>query len=338
MTPVVASDPIYSIVVPVYNSRETLEELAQRLIATMVAVGESFEIILVNDGSADGSWEVLRQLPERDARVRTINFMRNFGQHSALMCGFRFCRGRFVITLDDDLQHPPEEIPKLIQCMRERNCDAVIARYAKKQHAFYRNFGTWMLKQFTKSTLGIPKHLDLTSFRLMKRAAVDALLEFRVASPRVGLMLCGVTKNLVNVETRHDSRKVGRSGYSLRHLVSFMIDNTLSYSSLPLRMTSWLGFSSAGLSVLVGLYFLAKYLAGGTSVSGFTTIVLLVSFFSGAILMTLGIVGEYLVRIIRAAEMKPLYVVSEVCHREPSARVEAREMPVLEPMKGGLRH
>jgi dolichol-phosphate mannosyltransferase/undecaprenyl-phosphate 4-deoxy-4-formamido-L-arabinose transferase len=264
--------------------------------------------------------------------------MRNFGQHSALICGFRFCRGHYVITLDDDLQHPPEEIPKLIECMKTQDCDAVIARYQKKQHAFYRNLGTRVLRWFTKSTLGIPKHLDLTSFRLMKRAAVDALLEFRVASPRVGLMLCSVTKNLVNVETRHESRKVGRSGYSLRRLVSFMIDNTLSYSSLPLKMTSWLGFSSAGLSFVVAVYFLTKYLAGGTSVSGFTTIVLLVTFFSGAILMTLGIVGEYLVRIIRAAEMKPLYVIAEVCEQTSVAKASGQASASLESVERSLQH
>ena len=238
--------------------------------------------------------------------------MRNFGQHHALMCGFRHARGKFIITLDDDLQHPPEEILRLIERMQLGDVDVVTGKYKEKQHNLFRNLGTWIIKQLSYWILEIPKTLDMTSFRIIRRDVVDAMLEFQLAKPRIGLIIFSITKNIANIETRHDVRREGKSGYSIRKLICNFLDNTLYYSSLPLRLTSALGALIAMASCALATYYLFLHLSNQTMVSGFTTLVLLILFFSGTILITLGVVGEYLIRIIRTSERRPTFVIREV--------------------------
>jgi polyisoprenyl-phosphate glycosyltransferase len=301
-----------SVVIPVYNSASTLVELSDRLLNVLGSLALDFEVILVNDGSKDASWQQLTSLTKSDPRIVAINLTRNFGQHNALMCGLAYARGSIVITMDDDLQHPPEEIPKLLEGLAQSGADAVIAHYASKQHSFLRNLGTRASKEFALRTLGIPKDLDLTSFRAVRIETVKHLLKFKVASPRVGLMLFSTTTNIVNIETEHHPRKAGTSGYSLPRLVSNFLDNILNYSSVPLRFASFAGFLFAFIGFCLSAFYFVRYLSGALKVSGFTTLVLLITFFSGLILMTLGMVGEYLIRIIKSTEVRPRFIVREV--------------------------
>ena len=311
MTDLNTCSPKYSIVIPVYRSKETLDELYESLTRVMDSLGEEYEIVLVNDGSPDDSWNKLKALREKDKRLSIVNLMRNYGQHNALMCGFAQSNGRYVITMDDDLQHPPEEIPKLIDSIENSDTDVVVGRYGEKKHNLFRNFGTWFMKQLYWHTMQIPKNLDMTSFRIIKKEIVDAALRFKVPAPRVDLIMFSITTNMSNVEISHAPRKAGKSGYTLRKLISNTLDNVLNYSSLPLRVVSYFGMIVSAFSVALSIYYLTLFLVGGTSVSGFTTLVLLTVFFGGAILMTLGIVGEYLTRIIRSCEQKPSYVIRE---------------------------
>jgi len=304
--------PTYSIVIPVYASAQFLDELHTRLTATMDAVGEPYEIVFVNDDGPDDSLSVLHRLHEADARVVVIDLMRNAGQHSALMAGFSVAAGRYVVTMDDDLQHPPEEIPRLIAAMATNEADVVIGRYNTKQHAGYRNLGSWAMKALSWYTLGVPRNLDLTSFRLMHRRVVDAVVDFHGPRPRVGLIVFQVTRRIINVDVEHHPRRKGASSYALRKLVASAIDNVVNYSALPLRLLAGLGCITAAASTLLAVGYIVLYLAGGIAVSGFTTLVLLMLFFMGLTMAAFGIVGEYMIRIVSAAERRPRYIVREI--------------------------
>lgn len=307
----------YSIVIPVYNSEKTLVELFSRITKVFEDISNSYEIIFINDGSIDNSWGKLTELANIDSHVVGVNLMRNFGQHNAIMCGFNKCVGDFIITLDDDLQHPPEEIPKLIAEIDKGTADVVIGSYGKKQHNFIRNMGTSLVKKITKKTLGIPVNLDMTSFRIISRQVIDEVIKFNTVSPRIGLIIFNVTKNIVNVKTEHHPRKEGKSGYPFTKLVGNFLDNIINYSSLPLRMASYAGFILSLSSFLLGIYFAFSLFFNLITVSGFTTIVVLITFFFGTTIMILGLIGEYLIRIIHASEYKPQYIIRKIesiCH------------------------
>lgn len=306
-----------SVAIPVYRSETTLDRLIARLTTTLDGIGDPYEIVLVNDGSPDGSWERLIALQKTHPRLHAINLMRNFGQHSALMCAFAHCRGEIIVTLDDDLQHYPEDIPNLLRALEDASVDVAMGRYQHKRHSRVRNWGTWLIKQISATTLDVPKDLDLTSFRAMRKPIVDALLDFRVASPRIGLMVFAVTRAIVNVPVRHAARATGRSGYSWTRLIANFLDNILYFSSLPLRLVSYGGLTLSMISLLLGVWYLFRYFSGGITVSGFATIVLLTTLYAGVVLGSLGIVGEYLVRIVRASEQRPLYVIREQRNARP---------------------
>jgi dolichol-phosphate mannosyltransferase/undecaprenyl-phosphate 4-deoxy-4-formamido-L-arabinose transferase len=300
-----------SVVIPVYRSAESLGELYSRLSAALDALTNSWEIVFVNDCSPDASWEKLKALSANDSRVVAVNLMRNFGQQNALMCGFSYSRGDYVVTMDDDLQHPPEEIAKLHAEIVKGEADVVVGSYRNKQHNAFRKFGTLLAKRLANYTLGIPTDFDLTSFRIVRRQIVQEAVKFNTGRPRVGLILFSITTNIVNVETEHHARMHGRSGYTLPRLLGDFVDSILNYSSLPLRLASYLGIGASFISFILAVYYLLLYAFRGFAVSGFATIVVLILFVSGVILLTLGVTGEYLARIIHSSEYNPQFVVRE---------------------------
>ncbi len=312
--------PKYSIVVPVYNSARYLEELHARLRSVMDRLNEPYEVLFVNDASVDDSLSVLHGIQNRDARVVVVDLMRNFGQHNAVVCGLGLSAGEFVITLDDDLQHPPEEIPKLIAAMEGAEVDVVIGRYITKRHSPVRNVASWAMKRLSGHTLGVPQHLKLNSFRLMKRRVADAVVDFAGPKPRVGLIIFQVTRRIANVDVEHHARRHERTSYPLHKLISAAIDNVVNYSALPLRLLAYGGFLTSATAIILAMFYLVKYLIGDIRVMGFTTLVILLLFFMGLTMCAFGIVGEYLVRIVWAAERRPPFVVRQTfrsVEREP---------------------
>ena len=234
-----------SVVVPVYNSAKTLGDLYRRLVAVLDSLPGAWELVLVNDGSADRSWERLQELSRADPRVVSINLSGNFGQHNALMCGLRSSSGRYVVTMDDDLQHPPEEIPKLVKQVEETGAQAVLGSYGAKRHSPVRNAGSWLAKQAFFYAAGIPRSLRMTSFRLIRRSVVDRIGEHQSVRPRIGLILFSITKDIEAVETEHHARAEGRSGYSLARLVGDFADNILYDSPQVLRRVLYAGALAA---------------------------------------------------------------------------------------------
>ena len=242
---------LYSVVVPVYNSEHTLQELYTRLEKVFrEVIKEEFELILVDDGSKDRSFEVMQELRAKDNRVRIIQMARNFGQHPALLCGFAHVKGDFVVTMDDDLQHQPEELPKMINVMRERDdVDAIIASYEGRQHGFIRKLGTKFSVWATSKMLGKDPDLQITSYRLIRRFLVDAMVKTNI------------------------------------RIASFLV------------------------SMVMAVYFLVRYFAFGVSVEGWTSLMMVMLAFFGLILLSMGIMGIYLMNILNEAKKMPHYVV-----------------------------
>jgi len=300
----------YSIVIPVFKAAECLTELYERLTKVFQDISSNYEIILVDDASPDDSWKIMQHLQAKDPRVKIIQHMRNFGQHKAILCGLHHSKGNFVITMDDDLQHPPEEIPKLIKAIRSNDeIDTVIGAYAVKQHSWFRNLGTNVINAITSYVFSKDKNLKLTSFRIMRRSIVNELENTCYHNPRIGQLLLLITNRIINIPVAHHPQKHGRTSYTFRRLVSDALDNILSNSSLPLQIVSYLGFGSSLLSVVLSVYYLYRYFHVGISVPGWTTTILLLLFFFGVLFFSLGIVGEYLIRILREVQGSPRSII-----------------------------
>lgn len=302
---------LYSIVVPVYNSEHTLEELYSRIKAVFEnTLHEDFELILVDDSSKDQSFSVMEKLHHMDSRVKIIQLAKNFGQHPALLCGFSHVSGDFVITLDDDLQHPPEEIPKMVHALKERDdVDVIIAKYEGRKHNLIRRLGTRLSVYATSKMLHKDPDLEITSFRLMRRFIVDAILNTNTHLPQIGNLLVQTSNRIINVSVTHDARKFGKSGYTFRRLVHDLIYDITTHSAFPLIIVRNIGIISFIVSICLGIVYLFRYFAFGVSVEGWTTLVLLTLAYNGLILLGIGILGQYLMHVLNESKKMPNYVI-----------------------------
>lgn len=304
---------MYSVVVPIYNSARIIDELYNRIKAEFEnVIHEDFELVLVDDFSKDDSFTVMQRLGEMDERVKYIRLAKNHGQQKAVLCGIEHTSGDFIVTMDDDLQHPPEEIPKLIAKMEsDPNINVVIGMYDSKKHSGIRKMGTRMLDVLSNMVFRKDKELKLTSFRLMKSYVADNLSEVDLHSPTVGHCLLMVEGSMVNTVVRHDARKVGKSGYNFRKLVSTFMSNVYVNSDLPLKILGYIGTISFLSSIVLIIYYLIRYIGGSIHVSGWITLVILVLFMNGLSLFSVGIMGRYLMVNINETKRLPKYTIKE---------------------------
>jgi undecaprenyl-phosphate 4-deoxy-4-formamido-L-arabinose transferase len=302
--------PRLSIVVPVYNSAATLRELADRLAATLPGIADEFELILVNDGSADASGAVVQELAGRFRWLRGIELMRNYGQHNALLCGIRSARFEIVVTLDDDLQHPPEEIPKLVAVLQQ-GYDVVYGRPLKDEHSMWR----WATSRVTKLALtgmmGADIASNISAFRALNTKVRDAFERYHAPFVNIDVLLTWATSRFAVIRVEHRPRRVGGSGYTVRKLVRHTLNMMTGFSVIPLQLASMLGFAFTLLGVLLFLFVVARYFIQGGSVPGFPFLASVIVIFSGAQLFALGIIGEYLARIHFRVMDRPSYVVRD---------------------------
>ena len=302
---------LYSVVVPVYNSEHTLEELYHRLEKVFrETLKEDFELILVDDGSKDRSYEIMEKLRSRDHRVKIIQMARNFGQHPALLCGFAHVKGDFVVTMDDDLQHQPEELPKMVRVMEERpDVDVIIASYEGRKHGPIRKLGTKVSVWATSKMLGKDPNLQITSYRLIRRFLVDAMLRTNTYLPQIGNLLVLSSNRIINVPVQHADRAYGKSGYSFKRLVKDLIYDITAHSAFPLLMVRNIGIISFLVSMVMAVYYLVRYFTMGISVEGWTSQMLVMLAFFGLVLLSIGIMGIYLMNILNEAKKMPHYVI-----------------------------
>jgi len=293
--------PVISVVVPVYRSGGQLGKLYARLQPVLDATGEPWEIILVDDASGDGTFDAMLDLRRRDERVRLVRFARNAGQQHATLCGLARARGQWVITLDDDLQNPPEEIPRFLERLRQGD-DLVIGRIqGEKRHVGYRNLASAFIQWLAARIVGKPGHIALSSYRGMSRRAVDGITAYagtHVYLP--ALMFAAVPADRIsNVPVEHHARGAGRSTYTLRKMLRLASYLLINYSSLPLRvMTAW-GFLVSVASLAYAVWIAIRVLLEGSPVTGWPTVVVLVAFLSGNIMLCLGVLGEYIGRLVQ---------------------------------------
>lgn len=289
---------VYSVVVPVYRSEPMLPELYERIVTVMESLGETFEMIFVEDCGPDRSWNVLRDLAGKDNRVLALQLMRNSGQGSATLAGFTRARGRLVITLDDDLQHPPEELPAMIRELRENDdLDVVIGAPAVKNHNAVRRIGSSFINRVNSVFLEKDPALFLTGFRVMRRSVARSLLEMRVPYPALGPMILSVTRRVRNVTVRNNPRTEGKSGYTASRIFKQTLSNLIGYSMLPLRLLALIGAAGIMISVLLAGYFLCRYFFIGIAVPGWMTLLLILLGISGFNFFAFAILGEYILRI-----------------------------------------
>lgn len=309
-----------SVVVPVYNSDGSLDELLRRLAAVLPEACDEHEIILVDDGSRDGSWNVVAAAAARDHRVRGIRLMRNFGQHNALLVGVRNARLPLIVTLDDDLQNPPEEIPRLLGALQEGS-DVVYGFPAAERHGVFRRLASRATKFALEEAMGAPTARSVSAFRMFRtdvRKAFD-----RYQSPYISLdvLLTWGTTRFAAVPVRQDDRAHGASNYTFRRLVTHAVNMITGFTTRPLRAASLMGFFFTLLGFALLAYVLIRYAANGfTSVPGFPFLASIICLFSGTQLLILGIMGEYLARMHFRLLERPAYVIAETTsEKEPTA-------------------
>lgn len=301
----------FSVVVPVYNSRDSLAELFERLRTVFASMGRTFEVIFVNDCSRDGSYEVLKEIVRTHGEAVVISLTKNYGQQNALMCGFNYCRGDYVVTLDDDLQNRPEDIPVLYRKIRE-GYDAVFGTYPRKQHSALKNMASYVIRRLNHVLFLEDRTLRFSSFRMLKRSIADEIKTIKTPFPYISGMILTISNYVANVEVTHCPRKYGRSGYSLRKLISLSFNLLINYSSIPLRAVGVVGlivslflFCIAGVAVL-------RELLSGKAPLGWTTIVVLLSFNNAIMLIMFFILGEYISRILRESSRMKQYSIREI--------------------------
>jgi polyisoprenyl-phosphate glycosyltransferase len=299
-----------SVTVPVYNSQSTLNELYKRLTVVLGKLNLNHEIIFIDDASSDSSWETLNQIREKDSsHVKIIRLTRNFGQHNALMCGFAHVVGDYVITLDDDLQNPPEEIPKLIKKLQE-GYDVVYGEYLLKKHSTYRNLGSSLVQFLYKKIFDVSG--NLTSFRIIKKGIIEGLLEYTKNYTFIDGLIVWQTKNIGYVSVIHNEREKGKSGYNLSKLIILSVNMLTNFSIFPLQLATIVGFIMSLLGLLMTLFIIFKKLFYGIPVTGFASTIVTITIFSGTQLITIGLIGEYIGRIHLNVNNKPQYRIREI--------------------------
>jgi len=299
-----------SVVVPVYNSEGSLTPLVERLERVLPSLARDWEIILVNDGSRDNSWTVIRDLTARFPRVRGIRMLRNFGQHNALLAGIRTAQFAVTVTMDDDLQHPPEEIPKLLTSLAEGR-DVVYGTPNALPHGLWRNFFSRFVKRAFSSAMRIDHLIDISAFRAFRTELRDAFRSYGSPQVLLDVLLSWGTSNFASVKCEHLPRTIGKSNYTPMKLFNQSMLILTGYSTAPLRLASSVGFLFTLFGFGLLAYVLARYLTTGTSVPGFPFLASAIAIFSGAQLFALGIIGEYLARIFNRSVERPTYVVKE---------------------------
>ena len=305
------SQPKYSVVVPVFNSEDTLTELFSRSKAVFEQLNASFEFIFVEDNGRDGSWKVLQTLKkEYPELITAIKLHRNYGQHNATICGFGFARGEMIITIDDDLQHPPEEIPKLIEKQQEEDTDIVYGIFTKKQHSRIRNIGSKSVRKTSRLLLeGTGKG---SSFRLIKKEIVGKLLEHTIHFVFIDQLLLWHTNDIAFVIVEHHKRQLKKSGYTSKKLFMLMSDLTYFYTNIPLKLMVWGGLLMSLIFFLFGIRFLLQKWLFNVTVPGYTSTIVTILFSTGVIVFSLGIIGGYLSRIYMVQSKKPPYTIKKV--------------------------
>lgn len=300
-----------SFVIPCYRSENTIETVVQEICDTVATrSGTDYEIVLVNDCSPDGVWQVIKRLAANDNHIKGICLAKNFGQHCALMAGYGQATGDYVISLDDDGQTPASESFKLVDKLEE-GFDVVYGYYEHSAQHLFRRFGTWVNKKMAEAIIGQPKTLRTTSFFIMRKFIVEEIVRYPHPFAYISGLVFRATKNLGNVEVQHRRRIEGESGYTIAGLIGLWINGFTAFSVKPLRAATFIGLLCALVGFVAGLYVVYQKFLNPEIPVGYTSMLATLLFVGGMIMFLLGLIGEYVGRIYISINQSPQYVVRE---------------------------
>jgi undecaprenyl-phosphate 4-deoxy-4-formamido-L-arabinose transferase len=299
-----------SVVVAVHNSEATLVELSTRIMDALVPLVPQLEILYVNDGSSDRSWQVVTELAERHSEIRGLNLTRNYGQHNALLAGILRAQGKVTVTLDDDLQHPPEEIPRLLSKLNE-GYDVVYGRPAERQHSIGRNLSSKALKAILKTMVGAEMAAHSSAFRAFRSVLRQGFEDFRGSHLSIDVLLSWSSGPVTHVPVEHHARAEGSSGYTLSKLLLLAFNMLTGYSTRPLRFASAVGLLTSLFGLLMFVYLVMRRLFQTAAVPGFAFLASEIALFAGMQMFAIGVIGEYLAQLHFRSMGKPPYVIRE---------------------------
>jgi len=299
-----------SIVVPVYNSAMILEALCQQI--TSALSDRDFEVILVNDGSGDESWSVIERISEKSERFKGICLSKNFGQDNAVMAGLHYAKGDYVVIMDDDLQHSPFDIVTLLH-EAENGCDVCYADYSeRKRQSWWKNIGSILNSKQAEFLLEKPRNIYLSPFKIINRIVVDSIISYKGPYPYVDGLIFRATTSIRQISVQHHERYHGAGNYSLRKSFSVFVKHATGFSVVPLRLATLCGMLTAIAGLILALVYIYQYFVDDKPLEGWTTLVVLVLFMGGMILVSLGMIGEYLGRVYLSINQRPQFVVREI--------------------------
>lgn len=301
-----------SFVIPVYKSEDCLSQLVRRIRECCEAHGCSYEIVLVNDCSPDGSWQTIVDVASGNPRVRGINLRRNFGQDCALMAGLRHARGEVVIIMDDDLQHDPADAMRLVAEVRQGH-DVCYARFRRKKQAWWKNAGSWLNDRLAVLVLDKPKDVYMSPYKAIVRSVVAEVLNYKGPYPYVDGLIFGVTRSITQIDVEHHDRYSGEGNFGLRKSISTWLRLATSFSVTPLRLATCLGFLFSAIGLLAAAIFVIRNLVGIDTPMGWASLFVGTMVLGGVQLACLGIIGEYLGRAFLHLNKRPQYVICEIC-------------------------
>ncbi|MFC1727473.1 glycosyltransferase family 2 protein [Patescibacteria group bacterium] len=304
-----------SAIIPVFNSEPIVGKTIEHTESFFRKNKLNYEIILVNDGSLDQSWNVLKKKASQNKKIIAINLLKNYGQHTAVYCGLKVATGDLMITLDDDFQNPPEEIIKLIEKTQEGH-DLVFGKYPDRQHAFVRKFGSWLIDMVNNKVFIKPKDLQYSGFKIIKKEVAQRICSYQTAYPYINGLATMFAENPTNALVKHRKRTVGKSNYKLTTIIKLITRILFNYSSYPLRLVTAIGMVISALSFILGAFLLIKALLLGTTVPGWASIIVFLSCTNGLMLLIISMLGEYLIRLVNQASAGDNYHIKESINHE----------------------
>jgi len=304
-----------SILIPVYRSEAFLDNTISKTVKELELLDISYEIILVNDGSPDDSWKEIEKITMTYNHIIGVNLLKNYGQHTAVFCAMKYASGDYLVTMDDDLQNPPSEIKKLLYKIEE-GYDLVFAKFETKKHAFYRRIGSTIVGALNRKIFNYPKSITLTNFRIFRKEVAERVLSYKTMYPYIPGMLIMFSSKIGNVTTLHSSREAGASNYTIPKIIKLVSRLLINYSSLPLVILSYIGICMALLGFGISIWTILKAFVYGTSVDGWASLMVLTSFFSGLLVLMIGILGVYVSRILKQISGTESYQVKKTISNE----------------------
>ncbi|MCT1539293.1 MULTISPECIES: glycosyltransferase family 2 protein [Lysinibacillus] len=303
-----------SIVIPVYRSSLHLEKLYAKLVESLEQINKPFEVIFVEDCGGDRSWETLRKISMQDSRVTAIKLSKNFGQHAATICGIAQAKGEWIVTIDDDLEQSPEDIVSLYN-EALKGYDLVYGVFEERSHSIWRNFTSHCARKlFTMAISSL--NYEYTSFRIIKSSIAKELQQFDSPYPFIDGYLSWITNNYSTVKVAHSERGSGVSNYTFSKLLKHTINISISFSEIPLKLSSWMGLFTSVFGLVWVVIILIQKIIGAVTVSGYASTMAAILFIGGIQLMVLGVIGEYIYRINFKTSKKPLYLVGQKMKKE----------------------